>query len=211
MPNRVADLDIGAVQRADCYCPVHSEFHVACARRLPACRGDLFRQICGGIHAVTIFDVEVWQEYHLENLRYERVLIDGSRDGVDQLDDQFGHAVSGSGLAAEDDRSGRARSAGVTPEPVVKSDQVYEVQVLALVLVQPLHLDVEERARIYEYVGSLLDEARQNSLIISLDGLPILLEFGVRDQPFQLRELVLQICYPPVADMTGDQRTQFRI
>ena len=38
--------------------------------------------------------------------------------------DQFGHAVSGSGLAAEDDRSGGTRSAGVTPEPVVKSDQV---------------------------------------------------------------------------------------
>ena len=82
---------------------------------------------------------------------------------------------------------------------------------LALVLVQPLHLDVEERVRIYEYVGSLLDEARQNSLIIGLNGLPLLLEVGVRDQPLQLRELMLQIRYPPVADMTGDQRTQFRI
>ena len=80
---------------------------------------------------------------------------------------------------------------------------------LALVLVQPLHLDVEERVRIDEYVGSLLDETRQHSFIIGLDGLPILLEVGVRDQPLQLRELVLQIRYPPVADMPGDQRTQF--
>ena len=99
MPNRVADLDIGAVERADRYCPVHGEFHVARARRLFACRGDLFRQIGGGIDALTVLDVKVRQERHLENLRDERVLIDGPRDGIDQLDDQLGHPISRRGLA----------------------------------------------------------------------------------------------------------------
>ena len=71
--DRVADLDVGTVQRPDGQRPVHGEFHVAGARRLLACRGDLFRQIGGGIHALAVLDVEVRQEHHLENLRDDRV------------------------------------------------------------------------------------------------------------------------------------------
>ena len=111
-------------------------------------------------------------------------------DGVDQLDDQLGHAVSGSGLAAEDDRSGKFRGAGGTPEPVKKSDQVQNVQVLALVLVQPLYLDVEERVRIYDDAGSFLDEAGQHTFIIGLNGLPIFLEVGVGGQRLEVLELL---------------------
>ena len=88
---------------------------------------------------------------------------------------------------------GVVRGAGGPPEPVVKSDQVQNVQVLALVLVQPLHLDVEERVRIYDDVGSLLDEVRQNSFVIGLDGLPILLKVGVAGQWLEPLELVFQI------------------
>jgi hypothetical protein len=77
---------------------------------LLACRGGLFRQIRGGIDAIADLYVEVRQELHLENLRGERVLIDGPRDAVDQLDDQLGHAVSEppkmtvSGVAAPEER-----------------------------------------------------------------------------------------------------------
>ena len=55
---------------------------------------------------MTVFDIEVGQERYPENLRDGWVSIDRSGDGVDQFDDQLGDPISGSGLAAEDDRTG---------------------------------------------------------------------------------------------------------
>ena len=80
---------------------------------------------------------------------------------------------------------GSAGSAGVTPEPVVESDQVQDVQVLALVLVQPLHLDVEERVRIHDDAGSLLDEAGQGTFVVGLDRSPLALEVDIVGQRLQ--------------------------
>ena len=74
---------------------------------------------------------------------------------------------------------GVTHAAGGPPEPVIKGDQVQHVEVLALVLVQPLHLDVEERLRIHDDVGPLLDEAGQSSLVVGLDGSPLHLKVGV--------------------------------
>src|SRR5215470_19489411 len=109
MAYRVADFDVVTVQRADGERAVHGEFHVTRAGRLLAGRGDLFRQIGGRIHAVAVLDVEVRQKHHLENVGDHRLLIDGRGDGVDQLYDQLGHAVSGSRLAAEDHSTRWAR------------------------------------------------------------------------------------------------------
>ena len=67
---------------------------------------------------------------------------------VDQLDDQLGHPIAGRRLAAEDHGARRAPAARPSLEPVVERDEVQHVQVLPLVLVQPFHLDVEERLRI---------------------------------------------------------------
>ena len=140
------------------------------------------------------------------------VLVDDVGDGVDQLDDQLGHAIAGRRLAAEDHRARRAsRGAGATLEPVVERDQVQHVQVLALVFVQPLHLDVEERLRIDADAGSLLDERGQRALVVGLDRLPLALETAVGGQRLEARELVLQVGDPAVADVPGDQRAQLRI
>ena len=156
------------------------------------------------------FYVEVRQEHHLENLRDERVLIDGPRDAVDQLYDQLGHAVSGSRLAAEDDRSGGCRGARGTPQLVVDSDQVQNVQVLALVLVQPLHRYIEHRVRIYNNIGSLLDKTDQNPFV-GLDGLPVPLKIDVIGEWLEAPELVFQIGQPSVTDVPRDEGAQFRI
>ena len=64
---------------------------------------------------------------------------------------------------------------------------------LAFVLVQPLHLDIEERVRIDDDVGSLLDQVGQNSFVISLDGLPFPLKADVAGQWLYPLELVFQI------------------
>ena len=83
--------------------------------------------------------------------------------------------------------------------------------VLALVLVQPLHLDVEERVRIHDDAVSLLDEAGQGALVVGLHGLPVPLEVDVGGQRLQALELAFQIRYPSVADVPGDERAQLRI
>ena len=68
-------------------------------------------------------------------------------------------------LAAEDDGFGGCRAGG-TPEPIVDSDQLQNVQVLVLVLVQALHLDIEQRVQICNNVGSpsLIRRARTRLL-----------------------------------------------
>ena len=76
-------------------------------------------------------------------------------------------------LAAEDDGSGGYRGAGGTPEPVVDSDQLQNVQVLVLVLVQALHLYIEQRVRICNNSVRLLDKTGQNLFVIGLDSLPV--------------------------------------
>ena len=110
------------------------------------------------------------------------MLIDSHGNGVDQLDDQLGHPVSGSSLAAEDNSTGYAGSAGITPEPVKKSDQVQDIQVLALVLVQPLHLYVEEGVRIHDDAGSLLDDVGQGTFVVGFYRSPVSLELDIVGQ-----------------------------
>ena len=106
---------------------------------------------------------------------------------------------------------------GATPapevrfEPVVQRDDVQHVQVLPLVLVQPLHLDVEERLRVHDDTGALLDERGQSSLVLGLDRLPLRLETGIGCQRLEALELVFQVRDPSIADSTGDERAQLRI
>jgi glycogen phosphorylase len=70
--------------------------------------------------------------------------------------------------------------------------------------VEPLHLDIEKGVRIYDDVGSLLDEAGQNPLVIGFEGLPLTLKVDVTGQRLQARELVFQIRYPSVTDVPSD-------
>ena len=73
-----------------------------------------------GIDVLAVLDVEVGEEDHLEQRRHAGIAVDHVRDAVDQPDDELGHAVSGGGLAAEDDRAGRAVVAGPALDAVVQ-------------------------------------------------------------------------------------------
>jgi len=55
----------------------------------------------------------------------------------------------------------------VDPPPVA-IDDVQNVQQLPLVLVHPLHLHVEQRARIDDDAGQLLRQMRQRQLVAAL-------------------------------------------
>jgi hypothetical protein len=81
--------------------------------------------------------------------------------------------------------------------------QVQNVQVLALVLVQPLHLYIEQRMQIYNNVGSLLDKTGQNPFVIGLDGLPVPPKIDVIGERLEAPDLVFQIRHPSVTDVPG--------
>ena len=51
---------------------------------------------------------------------------------------------------------------GIALEPVVEGDDVQHVEVLALVLVDAFHLDVEERVRVDRDAGPLQDQRGQS-------------------------------------------------
>src|SRR5262249_9672854 len=97
------------------------------------------------------------------------------------------------------------------PKPVIKRDQIQHVQVLALVLVQPLHLNVEQGLRIHDDARSLLNDTRQLALVVGLYGLPVPPEIAVGRQWLQPLELVFQIRYPSLADVPSDECAQFRV
>ena len=98
-----ADFDVGAVESADGERAVHGELHVAGAGGFFAGERDLFGEVGGRIDALPQLDVEVGQKNDLEAVAHQRIAMDDGGDGVDELDDQLGHAIAGRGFAAEEE------------------------------------------------------------------------------------------------------------
>src|SRR5262245_61492645 len=71
-----------------------------------------------------------------------------------------------------------------------------QVEMLALVLVQPLHLDIPQRSGIDGHAGPIPDERGQALLVGGLDLAPGLAKQGILSQVLQARERLLQIQRP---------------
>ena len=78
------------------------------------------------------------------------------------------------------------------------------VQVLALVLVDALDLDVEERRRVDRDAGALADAARERLLVGALDRAPSVLEGGVVGERLE-RAKPRQIGHPALADAVSSR------
>ena len=129
---------------------------------------------------------------------------------MDELDHQLRRPVTRGGLAAEQHGARRGRSPRLTPEPLPERDHVQHVQVLALVLVDPLHLHVEQAIRVAGDARARLDYRREVRLVGALDLAPLGREGRV---PGQRLELVqpLELARPAVPDGTGDQAREPRV
>ena len=75
-------------------------------------------------------------------------MVDDAGHVVDQLDDELGHRVARRRLGGEDPRARDHVHPGVVLELGVAVDDVENAENLPLVLVEPLHLHVEERVGI---------------------------------------------------------------
>ena len=101
-------------------------------------------------------DVEVRQEYHLDEITHPGIAIDDLRGRGDQADDELGQVIAGRGLAAENEHPRLHRELRIGLQPVIQPDDMQDVQVLALVFVDALHLHVEDRCRIDDDAGAFL-------------------------------------------------------
>ena len=98
----IANLDIGAVERADGQRAVERQLHVAGARGLHAGRRDLFGEVAGRHDLFGGADIVVRNEHDLQQTADRTVVVDDPCDVVDELDDQLGLPIARGGLAGED-------------------------------------------------------------------------------------------------------------
>ena len=180
-----ANLDIRAVQRADGQCAVHLKLHVAGAGRFLACCRNLLRQICRRINMLAVGHAEIGNEHHLQQIPHGRVAVHHFGHRRDQANDELRHRVTRRRLAAEHEHPGRGREMRIGLQPQVKPDHVQDVEMLALVLMDALHLHIENRRGVNGETRSFADERREGGLVGQLDGAPVGAEAGVLRQRFQ--------------------------
>jgi hypothetical protein len=129
---------------------------------------------------------------------------------VHQLDDELRHPVARGGLAAEDHAARYCRAARVAAQALPERDHVQHVQVLALVLVDALHLHVEQAVGIAGHAGAGLDHAGEIGLVGALRLPPLRAEGRVLGQRLELAQ-PLELAWPAVPDRLRDERGEARV
>lgn len=152
----------------------------------------MLAQVGGGDNHLGLADVVVLEEDDLEQVTNLLVLVDDSANVVDQVNDLLGHPVAGSSLSTKDGDARRHLLAVLGRhglERQVSVDDAKDVHLLALVLVDSLDLDVEERGGIDTDARRGLDVLGQAYLVGVLDLRPLLAELLVVDADLELVQL----------------------
>ena len=200
----LVDLDVGAVVGAERERAVHHELHVARAGSLHARERNLFRDVRGGDDLLGERNAVVRQERDGELFAGAGVGVDDARDAVDEADDELRHVIPGRRLGREYERARHGVELRVAHEAVVEDDDVEREKELALVLVQTLDLDVENRRRVELHAEVAHHPVREHPLVRILDLGERREEGLVGRELFELLEFV-ELDDPLVADGFGDE------
>src|SRR6185369_1321560 len=201
----LADFDVGTVQCADGKGAVDSKLHVAGTRSLFPGHGYLLGKVRRRIDQLAACYVEVREEHNLEPAGHVGICIYYFSHRIDQLDDQFRHVVTGRRLATENERPGSDVGQRVPLDPVVERYDVKHIEVLALVLMDTLHLHVEETRRVHLDPGPLPDGICQGLFVRLLYPLPFPLKTRISREKLQVSKLRLQITEPSGTQFRRDQ------
>ena len=131
-------------------------------------------------------------------------------DDVDEADRFLGFAVTGSGLAAKEEGPRCNLEFRVILQEVIQVKDVKDVQGLALIQVDALDLDVEDRVRPHVRIIAVADVTGQDILAFLLDPRQLFLErrvIGKRHEVLELRRRPA----PAVPDGFVDERGQLGI
>ena len=113
------------------------------------------------------------------------VTVDLVGQGVNQPDDALGHGVARGGLCPEQEGLGPEVHVGIVLELLIQADDVQHVQQLALVLMEPLDLDVEDGVGVQSDSLLALGPAGKGQLVVVLDGLQPIQHGLVSGKPVQ--------------------------
>ncbi|KAF1853432.1 hypothetical protein Lal_00041062 [Lupinus albus] len=166
----VLDLDVGAVQRADRQRAVEGELHVAGARGFETRRRDLLRQVGRRDDRLREAHRVVRQEHHLQAARHLGVVVHRPRHVGGELDDQLRLDVARRRLAGEDLDAGRPVPVRLGLDRLIERHRLEDIEQLALVLVDALHLHIEERVGIDVDSRPVGDDSRQGFLALPAHG-----------------------------------------
>ena len=205
--NLLADFHVGTVHGAQGQGAVEHELHVAGAGGFLGGKADLLRQVTGGDHLLCGGDVVVLHKHDLQPLGHFGIGGNDLGQGQQSVDDVLGDDVSRGGLGAEDGHQGnRGQVTGLDLKILV--DQVQQVQLLPLVLMQPLGLNVEHGVGVHSDALLLLKPAAQLPLVFLLDFRQPLQYGGVvgeGQQLFQLGCILVEALADEVLDLAGQQ------
>ena len=141
--DKLGNLHVGTVERAQGQSAVEHELHVGGAARLLGGQADLLGDVSSGDHALGSGDVVVLDHDNLQVGSHVGVVCNPLGQRQDQVNDVLGDSVGRGRLAAKDDGDGMLRSVAVLDIEVLPDD-VEREHLLALVLVDALDLDVDD-------------------------------------------------------------------
>ena len=128
-------------------------------------------------------------------------------DNVDEADCFLGFAVAGSGLAAKEEGPRRNLEFRVILQEVIQVQDMKDVQGLALIQVDALDLDVENRIGPHARIITVADITGQDFLAFRLDPRQLFLEGRVIGERHEVLELRRRLA-PAITDGFVDERSQ---
>ena len=140
----LTDFHVGAVEGANRESTIHGELHVAGAGGFLPCSRDLFGKIRRWIHLFAQLHVVVSDEHNPQTSVHVGISVDRFGDAVDEADDQLGHVIARCRLATKDHRARRHAIGLAVFDPEVLGNHLQSIEVLAFVLMNPLHLYVKQ-------------------------------------------------------------------
>ena len=186
------NLHICAVHRTECQRTVEHKLHVAGAARLLRSGRDLFGDICCRKDPLRIGNFVVLDEYHLDAVLDNRIVIYLVCHCIDELDRKLCILVARCCLRTENEGSRIKFHARIFLDLIIEIHHMKNVHELSLVLVQSLDLHVKDGIRVYGHIVVLFDIFCQTHLVLALDLHELFLCHRIIDilhQPFDHRKV----------------------
>ncbi len=189
---------------------VYHKLHIAGAGGLGASKGYLLAYLGGGYQGLGPGDAVVLHEDNLHLLVHPLVVVYDVRKGAYKLYDLLGEIVPRRGLCPKEPCVGRKVGVGIVQQPLICGKYRQRVHMLALILVQALHLHVEDGVRVHHKALGAPEVLCKALLILVLYTLKALQHRAVVLILQKVRKLirVVDIVLP---DKPGDKLRQLRV
>ena len=138
------DLNVRAVHGSDRRSAIQHELHISGTGRFLGCCRDLLGYIRCRENDLAVGDLVILNEDDLQLVMKGRIIVDGLRDRVNQLDDQLRDLIACRCFCTENKCSRIELHSRILEQLIPEVHDVQDIQELSLVLMQTLDLYVED-------------------------------------------------------------------